>query len=273
MAESDFNINARISANTSDFEKGIKRAGNAMRSTTKDIDLLSSKLKTAVGALGGLFALNKIKNFTQESVKAWKYQEKQLKLLSSTLKVTGASAWTSSKEITAFASSLQKVTNYSDETIISMQNVLLGFKNIKGDNFKEATKAILDMSTVMGMDLTSSAQAVGKALDDPIKGINSLTRQGFYFTDSQKKLLAELVRTGKQAEAQKIILEELATTYGGASQATADISEQLKNTWGDLKEKVGGAIAEITNKFGLFLKDIIDGILNMSVKNIIYRNL
>lgn len=264
MAESDFSIKATISANTSNFEKGVKNAGNAMKSTGKDVDALSSKISKAFAALGGLFAVNKIKQFGSESVKAFKYQEKQLKLLDSTIKVTGADAWTSSKEIKSFASSLQQVTNYSDETIVSMQNVLLGFKNIKGDNFKEATKAILDMSTVMGMDLTSSAQAVGKALDDPIKGINSLTRQGFYFSDSQKKMLKNLVDTGKTAEAQKIILDELATTYGGASEATADMAEQLKNTWGDFKEQIGAAISEITDKFGGFIKTILDGLLNMS---------
>lgn len=264
MAESDFSIKATISANTSNFEKGVKNAGNAMKSTSKDVDALSSKISKAFTALGGLFAVNKIKQFGSESVKAFKYQEKQLKLLESTIKVTGAAAWTSSKEIKSFASSLQQVTNYSDETIVSMQNVLLGFKNIKGDNFKEATKAILDMSTVMGMDLTSAAQAVGKALDDPIKGINSLTRQGFFFSDSQKKMLKNLVDTGKTAEAQKIILNELATTYGGASEATADIGEQLKNTWGDVKEQIGGAIAEISDGFLKFIKDFLDAILNMN---------
>lgn len=264
MAESDFSIKATISANTSNFEKGVKNAGNAMKSTGKDVDALSSKISKAFTALGGLFAVNKIKQFGSESVKAFREQERQIKLLASTIKVTGASAWTSSKEITSFAQSLQKVTNYGDETIISMQNVLLGFKNIQGDNFKEATKAILDMSTVMGMDLTSAAQAVGKALDDPIKGINSLTRQGFYFTDSQKAMLKSLVETGKQAEAQKIILNELSTTYGGAAEATADIGEQLKNTWGDVKEQIGGAIAEISDGFLKFVKDFLDAILNMN---------
>ena len=262
MAESDFSIKATISANTSNFEKGVKNAGNAMKSTGKDVDALSSKISKAFTALGGLFAVNKIKQFGSESVKAFREQERQIKLLASTIKVTGASAWTSSKEITSFAQSLQKVTNYGDETIISMQNVLLGFKNIQGDNFKEATKAILDMSTVMGMDLTSAAQAVGKALDDPIKGINSLTRQGFYFTDSQKAMLKSLVETGKQAEAQKIILNELSTTYGGAAEATADIGEQLKNTWGDVKEQIGGVIAEISDGFLKFVKDFLDAILN-----------
>ena len=264
MAEGDFSIKAIISADSSKFDKGIKNVGNSVKNTSSQIDSLTSKMKTAFAALGGLFAINKIKNFSSESIKAWKFQEKQLKILSSTLKTTGAEAWTSSKEIQNFASSLQKVTNYGDEAIISMQNVLLGFKNIQGDTFKEATKAILDMSTVMNMDLTSACQAVGKALDDPIQGIGALSRQGFRFSDEQKKLIKVLIDTGKTAEAQKIILDELKTTYGGASEASADIGEQLKNTWNDLKEQIGGAIAEITNKFAGSLKDIIEGIQNMS---------
>lgn len=264
MAEGDFNIRAIISADSSKFDRGMKNVGNSVKNTSNQIDGLTSKMKTAFTALGGLFAINKIKNFSSESVKVWKYQEKQLKILSQTLKVTGASAWTSSKEIQNFASSLQKVTNYGDEAIISMQNVLLGFKNIQGDTFKEATKAILDMSTVMNMDLTSACQAVGKALDDPIQGIGALSRQGFRFSDEQKKLIKSLIDTGKTAEAQKIILDELKTTYGGASEASADIGEQLQNTWNDLKERIGGAIAEITNKFLGFLKNVVEGIQNMS---------
>lgn len=263
MAEGDYNVKAIISAETSKFESGINSARKSVKGVSGELDALSKQMKSVFSGVAGLFAATKMKAFADESIKAWKYQEKQLKLLSSTLKVTGANAWTSSGELEQFASSLQDVTNYSDETILSMQNVLLGFKNIKGDNFKEATKAILDMSTVMGMDLTSAAQAVGKALDDPIKGINSLTRQGFYFDESQKHLLKNLVETGKQAEAQKIILDELYTTYGGAAEATADLSTQLANTWGDVKEEIGRGLSDITESFSKMIKTMLQGFLDM----------
>ena len=137
------------------------------------------------------------------------------------------------------ASSLQKITNYGDETVIQMQSVLLGFKNIKGDTFEGATKAILDMATVMKMDLSSAAQAVGKALDDPINGITSLQRQGFRFSESQKAVIQSLIDTGDTAAAQKIILDELNTTYGGAAEAAVKSSTQIKNAWGDVLESYG----------------------------------
>lgn len=179
---------------------------------------------------------------------AWAAQEEAIAILNSTLKATGATAWTSSKALQDMASEFQGFTKYGDEVVTNMQNVLLGFKNIKGDNFKEASLQILNMATVMKMDLTSAAQAVGKALDNPIEGIDSLSRQGFKFSKEQKAMLKEMVETGRIADAQKIILDELATTYGGAAEAAgmtgSAIKERLQNALGDLNEEMGRAITD-----------------------------
>lgn len=257
MADSDFSVYATIKANTAQFEQGMNKATSAVKSTNKVVEGLNSKLKSLFKSVGAVFAVSQIKKFSSESVNLWKYQEKQLNILNTTLKTTGADAWTSSKEIAAMASSLQDVTNYGDEAILSMQNVLLGFRNIKGDNFKEATKAILDMSTVMGMDLVQATQTVGKALDDPIKGLGSLARQGFQFSESEKKMLADMVEVGNIAEAQNIILKELNKTYGGTAEATAEVGQQLKNVWGDVKEQIGVAFAGISDRFAIFMKDFL----------------
>ena len=103
-----------------------------------------------------------------------------------------------------------------------MQSVLLGFKNISGKTFEDATKAILDMATVMKMDLSSAAQSIGKALDDPINGMDSLKKQGFNFTAAQKEVIQAFLDTGETAKAQQIILDELSSTFGGAAEAAAD---------------------------------------------------
>lgn len=180
-------------------------------------------------------------------------------ILGSTLKATGANAWTSKSQIEDMAGELQAMSGYADDTILSMQNVLLGFKNIKGDNFKEASVQILNMATVMGMDLASAAQSVGKALDDPINGIDSLSRQGFRFSDTQKAMLKGLVETGQTAKAQKIILEELATTYGGAAEAAniaSNSTVDFKNAMADLAEETGRVITQVGGPARVFFADI-----------------
>ena len=94
----------------------------------------------------------------------------------------------------------------------------------------------------MGMDLKSACQTVGKALDDPVKGLGSLSRQGFQFSEAEKKMLEDMVAVGDIAKAQDVILKELNTTYGGAAKAGAKATTQLKNSWSDLLKEMGRGI-------------------------------
>ena len=222
---------------------------SAISSINKTFATMRDIMQGPVAALGMLKkAFTNIINLSNEMEDAWAKQADAEAILNSTLKATGANSWTSADQIKKMASEFQALTRYSDETTIAMQNVLLGFKNIKGDNFKEASLQIINMATVMKMDLASAAQAVGKALDDPIEGINSLTRQGFRFSDQQKEMLKSMVETGDIAKAQKIILDELATTYGGAAEASAKTADgikvKLKNAIGDSNEQIGRYISE-----------------------------
>lgn len=221
---------------TAEVDKAIR----GLKDVDKQTKAAESSFKVLGKTITAAFLAKEIVNFSKQSVLAWENQRQAVAVLNSTIAATGASAWTSSRQLQEMASSLQQITNYGDETIIQMQSVLLGFKNIKGDTFEGATKAILDMATVMKMDLSSAAQAVGKALDDPINGITSLQRQGFRFSESQKAVIQSLIDAGDAAAAQKIILDELNSTYGGAAEAAVKGTTQIKNAWGDLMEGVGG---------------------------------
>lgn len=217
----------------------VNNAISNLQKVDKQTKAAESSFKVLGKTISAAFIATEIIKFSKQSIAAWETQNQAVEVLNASLQATGATAWTSSKQLQEMASSLQKITNYGDETIIQMQSVLLGFKNIKGDTFEDATKAILDMATVMKMDLSSAAQAVGKALDDPINGITSLQRQGFRFSEAQKEVIQALIETGDMAAAQKIILDELNGTYGGAAEAAATASAQIKNAWGDLQEGVG----------------------------------
>jgi hypothetical protein len=192
--------------------------------------------------------------------------EKAQAILKSTLAATGASAWTSAAKLNEYAEAMAKATLFEDDQITDMQNVLLGFKNIQGINFTKASDEILNMATVMKMDLASAAQAVGKALDDPIEGINSLTRQGFRFSDEQKKVLKVMVETGDIASAQNIIIKELSTTYGGAAVAAANNATgsyiNMKQSLADLGDQIGVLLANSADwkGFGEFVNKIADGV-------------
>lgn len=165
---------------------------------------------------------------------------------------TGGVAGVTADQVTNLADELQKVTRFSDEAIIGGSNLLLTFKSIGSDIFPDATKAMLDLSTALGQDLKSSAMQLGKALEDPIRGVSALRRVGVSFTEDQENLIKSLVEEGKLMEAQKIILAELNSQVEGSAEAAgktfAGQLDILKNRFSEIKEELGLKVIPILQK-------------------------
>jgi phage-related minor tail protein len=119
------------------------------------------------------------------------------------LKSTGGIAHVSAKQIDEMATSLLNKTGIDDETVKSGENLLLTFKNIRNeagkgnDMFNQATKATLDLSVAFGKSVPQAAILVGKALNDPIKGLTALQRVGVTFTAQQREQIKALVASGQ----------------------------------------------------------------------------
>lgn len=166
------------------------------------------------------------------------------------LKSTGKSANVTAKEVEGLAGSLSRMSGVDDEAIQAGENMLLTFTKIRNevgkgnDVFDQSTKAVLDLSVALGKDMQSSALMVGKALNDPIKGMSALGRAGVQFSADQKKAIAAMVETGDIAGAQKIILAELNKQFGGSAKAAGDTLpgqlSKLKNAF----EESAGAIVQ-----------------------------
>lgn len=273
MADSDFSVKAIISAQTSQFEKGMKDAQKSLNEVSKSIQGVSNLLKSAFSVVGIGMSIKAVADFGSSCVKAADSANKSFSILQNTINVTGATAWTSAEKMEQMSIEISDATNYSVGEIQDMQSVLLGFRNITGDTFREASDAITDMATVMGMDLKSAVQTVGKALDDPIKGLDSLKRQGFAFTEQQKQQLEVLVKTGKQMEAQKIILDELSTTYGGAAKAAQSATARWNHAMDSFKESIGNqlmpAVNASTEQMTKMLTKITDFVNSSEFNNIV----
>ena len=249
MADSDFRVKAIIEANTSNFDKGMKQAQASATNLSNTFGSLSKIITKALSFAGLAVGTKAIVDFGKSCVQSANQAVKAFNILDNTIRATGADAWTSTKELDSMAKTLSDSTNYSVTEIENMQSVLLGFREITGETFQDASDAVLDMATVMGMDLTSAVQTVGKALDDPIRGLDSLRRQGFQFTDEQKAELAQMVKNGKKIEAQKIILDELTNSYGGASRAGQDSFAKQRHAVENFRDSLGTKLIPIVKVF------------------------
>lgn len=130
-----------------------------------------------------------------------------------------------------------------DKVIQSGANVLLTFTNIRKQAFEPALSAALDLSVAMGQDLQSSIVQVGKALNDPIRGITALRRVGVQLSPQQEKQIKQFVKQGKTLEAQKVILAELNKEFGGSFLAGGTTTAGKVAKFGDAIEDLQKALA------------------------------
>lgn len=193
--------------------------------------------------MAGAFVAKKILDFGVSTVKAFEESENAVTQLNTVLKSTSGVAGVTSQAAQDLANSLQRVTKFSDEEVLSAENLLLTFTKISKDIFPDATKIVLDMSTALGQDLKSSAIQVGKALQDPERGVTALRRVGVNFNSAQTEVIKKLVATGQAAKAQALIMKELRVEFGGSAEAAgttfAGKMTILKNKFDEVKETIG----------------------------------
>jgi len=201
-------------------------------------------------------------------------EEDAIARMESTIRATGGVAGVTGDHIRDLASSLQESTTFADDATIGAAALLLTFKNLSNaagdgnDVFDRTIKASQDLSALMGTDLNSSVMTLGKALQDPADGLSRLTRIGIQFTDEQQEQIKALAASGDMLGAQKLMLAEVESQFGGTAETMATTSsgkiKQAINTLGDSAEGFGEVIAKVVDKISGMLKSVGDFLRNLS---------
>lgn len=211
----------------------LDQFGNKVEATAKKTDTFGKSM-AKLGTVIGLGVIGR--KFINETIQA----QHSMAQLEAGVRSTGGAAGFSATQLSDMAAKMQQLTAYSDDAVMSAQKILLTFTQIRGDNFERATQSVADLATRMGTDLTSASIQVGKALNDPVRGVAALAKAGIQFTDQQKGMIKSLVQTGQMAKAQQVVLAELETQFGGSAVAARNTLggalEALKNNFGDLFE-------------------------------------
>lgn len=231
MAENEVNIVIKAQDEASKVIGGIT-------------NVLGGLGKIAFGAaLGGIAAVGTglvlaVKDAAEEQVVLTNMQK--------VIEGTGKSAWISADQVESMAVAFEKTTRFSHDATIAASGVLLKFTNIGQDIFPQTIQTTLDMAEALGMDATSAAQTLGRALEVPGEGLLRLKTLGVSFTKDQQEQIKAMVEAGDTAGAQKIILDALATSYNGVAAAAGNTLSGkitiLKNVFGSLAEDIGASL-------------------------------
>ena len=261
-------------------ETGAKAVESALDALGKSATEATGDLKKMDGMLGGLGstlaglaasigAAAIFQRIAAETAEA----EFATAQLNAALKSTRGVSGQTVQALAEHASALQLLSVYDDDVIAGAQAMLLTFTRISGDTFPKATEAVLNVAQAMGTDLKSAAIQVGKALNDPILGVSALARSGIQFTEAQREMIKQMVETNRLAEAQRIILAELETQFGGSAKAARDTFggalQALQNDIGNALTLTGQSASlatQLVNYFGTVvrgLRTVVDNFVNL----------
>lgn len=234
---------ARVKAETDRMRQAVVMANSSLGTLMRGLGSLG-----AIAGIGGTLSLGAIfSKFISETKNAQMEQAQ----LAAVLKSTGMAAGFTRAELNAMASDMAAMSTFTAGEINQAQTRLLSYSNIAHEMFPRAMQAVIDTSIRMGMSVTQAAETVGRALDIPSEGLSSLSRQGFRFTDEQKKMTKALEDTGRIAEAQGIVIEALESSYGGAAAAARNTlggaMQALQNQISDLMTGGDGSIDGLTS--------------------------
>lgn len=247
---------------TDAFQKGLDVYKNGLSQADQKGNLFTKGMST-LGAVGGAVlasglaigaaAITAVGAALVDCTKAALAMQDVTAQTEAVLKSTGGVAGVTAQDVQNLAEHFATLTKFDDAAVTSAENMLLTFTGIHKDVFPQATEAVLNLATKFGSVEEASVQ-VGKALQDPISGVTALRRVGVMLTDQQEKQIKSFVAQGKTAEAQKVILNELGTEFGGLAvamgQTTGGVFARFNNVMDMTKERIGNLILPLLTKLG-----------------------
>jgi hypothetical protein len=247
-------------------ERGLARVQSAFKSlggvAMRIGKSLVSPFAGITAAVGGLLAGGALLQAASEMNKIGEEafaSEGRLEAVTKTMGLFGAQTDSVVKRLIDLGDEQARLLGIDDDTIRLTQSKLMTFKELAktanniGGSFDRATMAALDMAQAGFGSAEMNAVQLGKALNDPIKGITALSRSGITFTAQEKEKIATLVKANQTLKAQDIILRAIEKQVGGAALATSTASARMTQSWGQLKE-------EFAKPFSTALGEIFDRI-------------
>jgi hypothetical protein len=235
--------------------KGIKRAQQEF----KQLETVGQKASFAIrkAAIPAGIAVAAIGKAAQVALKAGEEvnsANNRIRQINKSMGLFGKQTEIVNKRLIKLAEAQARELGISNLTIKATKAKLLTFKNLAqsanvvGGAFDRANRAALDLAAAGFGSAEGNAVQLGKALENPIKGLAALTRSGINFTDQEKEKIKTLVESNKMLEAQEMVLEAIEKQVGGTAKATADDSKRMKEAFDQVKQSIGVGLLPILEK-------------------------
>ena len=235
--------------------KAKDESRQGIQSATQNVDKLGGAIQKAFSAAAITAAAVAIKKVGTELLNAYGAQEDAERKLAAAARNNPYLNDEGVRNIQEYAAELQKLTTVGDEVAISMAGMLAATGRTE-EQIKSIITVSADLSAGLGISLESAVRNVNKTFGGFAGELGELIPE-------LKELTAEQMQAGDAIalldEKFGGMAADMAGTYSGSVQ-------QFKNAWGDLKELLGGALAEVLLPVVGALTDMVTALGNVGKK-------
>ncbi|HWW12693.1 MAG TPA: phage tail length tape measure family protein, partial [Brevundimonas sp.] len=250
-----------LGLDTAQFTGGLTAAQKRLRGVGRDLQNIGAGFATVGAGLTAAVTAPLIAAGFAASKAATEAAD-AMGQVESALASMGDASGRTKEQLAGLADGLMRNSLYDDDDILRKVTAnLLTFGRISGANFDRAQQSAVNLATRMKMDLQPATLLVGKALNDPIKGLTAMGRAGIQFTAAQKQTIKSMVEAGDVAGAQAIILGELERQFGGAAAAAqrTDPYDRFRDSLNAVTESAGGIVNRFMVPFLGGVAGLLDG--------------
>lgn len=242
MAKSLGSLVVILGADTKKFSAG-------MRSAQKSVKLMDTSIAKLGVSLGALFGARALVGQIREMVDLFGQQELAERRMAEGLRLVGITSRAALEDMKSFASSIQQVTTMGDEAVLELAALGASLGRMSGQQLKDATIASIGLAKAAGIDAASAMKLLARAAQG---GSVEFSRYGIVVdkTMSAQDQFYQVIQFGKESFA---LARAEAETFNGKL-------EQLNNTIGDLKENLGGPLADALISWIEWLNDSIGAV-------------
>jgi hypothetical protein len=208
-----------LTAETAEFRTALERASSVAQKNFKSIE---SAAKTAASALAIGFGGMGVAGIFSKMLAEQEENQRALLRTNAILQSTGNALGLNAQSLLDKARELNMSTLQTEESIRSAQQILLTYGDISAGAFNRTLELSADLAALMGTDMAGAARVFARALSDPVERLNTLSRAGILFTQGQKDQIKTLVESNKLFEAQNLILDVAASSFGGLARREAE---------------------------------------------------
>lgn len=259
---SNLTLSVEILGEFKKLTSATKGAETSLGKLNNTASKISSGMSKAFGALGISLGAVAFVNFTKNAIRAAEevqVADQRLNQVTKSMNLFGDNTAAVTSRLSKFANQSELLTGVTAETTKQIQATLMTFGSLAktadqvNGSFDRATKAAIDLAAAGFGNATSNAIQLGKALNDPIKGLTSLTKSGVTFTEAERERIKVLVESNQIGEAQALILAAIEKQVGGTAEATVTSSAKMEAAFGQIEDAVGLALLPVLEQFSDWL--------------------